>query len=864
MAFLAPIIAGALGLGAIGQMVVGAGLAFAMGAAARALAPKPKLGSGTSGMRVGKGMDANAVRSIPLGRCATAGDLVYRGTFGPSKNEYLHLVFALGDCECDALEQVYADGVAVSWNSGDETVAEFPGLMWIKFYRGTWDQNADADLVANSAGAFTASDRGRGICYVRVKIKYDSTKFQSIPEFLFVIRGARLYDWRRDSTAGGSGAHRWGQPATYEWSDNPIVQLYNWRRGIWINGQRVAGMNTQPAALPVAYWTAAANACDELVALKAGGTEKRYRCGGVVATSTRHREVIQDILSTCAGNEIDTGGLIKPFAGVTQPIVLAITDADLMSGAEVKISKRRSRNELINAVFGTYSDPGSLWQRRALPPRISPADEAEDGGIRLDEHYALEMITSQSQGQRVTEIIRRRHRAQGRVEITLRARFAVIEAGDWISWTSERYGFTAAVFEVTSAQRSADQSMSLTLRAISASVYAFTTSDELDQAAPGPVQPGGSTFTTMSGLAVALAVVDSGGGTSRPGIAINWTVPSDPTVVQVAIEFRRVGDTTALARIAHDPLAAQAVWIDGVQGDTVYEVRIRPVTFPERATVWTGWVAASAATAPIEIDASGLAPGTVTIDKLDPQTRFEISLATAIESIEEGVGGRLAEIEEEIWRAAEAAHSGNARLFAEAGERRAEIRAEQITRITEQGALASRIDQVLAATAENAASIYAEATARADDFSALAQSIQVVETSVDEQTAQLIDVATSIDGIKAHRTIAVNVNNQISGSVTLAGTAEQSTLDFLVNVLRVVSPGGGTPVPMFTSAVVDGVAQVVINGELIAKSIRAAIAQFGSLEAVVANFGTITTARILSPNGKLDINAVAGTIDVYA
>jgi hypothetical protein len=39
-----------------------------------------------------------------------------------------------------------------------------------------------------------------------------------------------------DSTvAGGSGSHRWNDPSTWEWSDNPAVCRYNWVRGIYAN-----------------------------------------------------------------------------------------------------------------------------------------------------------------------------------------------------------------------------------------------------------------------------------------------------------------------------------------------------------------------------------------------------------------------------------------------------------------------------------------------------------------------------------------------------------------------------------------------------------------------------------------------------
>ena len=47
----------------------------------------------------------------------------------------------------------------------------------------------------------------------------------------------RLYDPRRDSTVGGSGAQRWSDPSSWTpfgggANDNPVVQIYNLMLGL--------------------------------------------------------------------------------------------------------------------------------------------------------------------------------------------------------------------------------------------------------------------------------------------------------------------------------------------------------------------------------------------------------------------------------------------------------------------------------------------------------------------------------------------------------------------------------------------------------------------------------------------------------
>ncbi len=601
MAFLAPIIGAALQLGAVGQAIVGAGVSLGLGLLARRLMPQPE--TSAYGMSLQLRMDPNDPREILFGRVATAGSLEAHNVYGPNGNDYVQLVFALGDHECDGIEDfIYVDGVQcdlgdaadTSWATGRE-VTGYEGVMWVKFYSGAWDQAADADLVARVPGSgWSTDDRGRGICYVRVTLKFDAKKYKGgLPRFLFVIRGAKLYDWRLDSSNGGSGAHRWDDPDTHAWSANPALILYNYLRGISVNGGRLGGMSVPASALPVAAWTAAASACDESVGLKVGGTETRYECHGIIRVGTAHRDVVRDILATMAGTLIDAGGVFRPIAGVAQSPVMDITDEDLMAREALQVIPKLSRSALVNAVFGTYSDPEQAYEAVALPPRLSPDDEEADGGVHIPEHYGLGFVTSGTQGQRVCEIFRRRARRQIRVTCQLRSRFCVLEPGDWVTWSSARLGYSDIEMEVGQVTLNRDLTVTVELRETSASVYSWTpATDELDPAAPSNVAAGGSTFTTVAGFTLDTADLPSDtDGVTIPALAATWTAIDDPTVAELVIEYRTVGETVALERRVLDPTSGSFVWAEGIQGETTYEARVRPVTRPERAVSWTGWVA---------------------------------------------------------------------------------------------------------------------------------------------------------------------------------------------------------------------------------------------------------------------------------
>src|SRR5690606_8014591 len=85
------------------------------------------------------------------------------------------------------------------------------GQIWVKVYHGTVDQAADAGLItrSNPAGRWTSDHRGAGVAYAIVTSVLDKEHLRAPWQGMFEVKGAPLYDWRKDTTAGGAGAHRW-------------------------------------------------------------------------------------------------------------------------------------------------------------------------------------------------------------------------------------------------------------------------------------------------------------------------------------------------------------------------------------------------------------------------------------------------------------------------------------------------------------------------------------------------------------------------------------------------------------------------------------------------------------------------------
>lgn len=96
-----------------------------------------------------------------------------------------------------------------------------PAGSTVTHYTGS-QSTADAALVAAfAAQGITYTSTLAGYAYSVVAMP--TRAFDGQLNITARLRGRRLYDVRKDSTAGGTGAHRLADPATWEWSDCPAL-----------------------------------------------------------------------------------------------------------------------------------------------------------------------------------------------------------------------------------------------------------------------------------------------------------------------------------------------------------------------------------------------------------------------------------------------------------------------------------------------------------------------------------------------------------------------------------------------------------------------------------------------------------------
>lgn len=785
MAFIAPVIAVGLGLGAVGTAFVTIGIGLGLSYVASRIAKK-RAARESGGSRIGLQIDPNSPREVIFGTAATGGTLRYYQLSG-SDNSKIQLVVELAGHQCDSLVEIWSKGEKKTWNPETGVVDGFSNLLKVRFYSGSPSQLPDPSLVMDSGGNWTVNDVGRHVCYVVVEATYNPTVFPggvSDLELTYVVKGASVYDQRLDSTAGGSGAQRWNDQTTWAWSDNPAVLAANIIRGFGAGGIKLLGMSAPADAIRFADYAAAANACDETVSKKAGGTEKRYRFGGVMqCRDARNRQHLERVIATMAGDIVEAGGIYRILAGVARTPVAALTDADLIPAQPFVEELKRSRKELLNAVSGQFSDPSQAWFVVPLPMRTSSADETIDGGTPGPNRYTrlldLSDVFSRSQAQRIMEIERKRGRRQARIACTVRARWFVLEPGDWVTLTSSRRGFSGT-YEVIQKSVKPDLVTVLYLAETDDQIDDWNpATDEIDDNALVNLPSAGPTLTTVSGLVLTHYLAATGSGAQRPGLSLTWTPITDGTVLRLQIQYRRFGDSVIMeAPAADEPSDGAISWLDGVQSGVVYEARARPVTQPARAVTWSSWVSSASSTGtqvvPVALLGETVPPGSIGDAELDARTRFLLEIThaqdTARNSIAE-LNGRLqpvlARLADELLKASMDRFAAAERLqLNETG-----IFETREVMETNDAALAAVSTSIQAALnqeiSDREAAVTAANTARIDGDAALATSINTVAANLAAESTSRANADTAINAsITDASTARVNMDGALATQVT--------------------------------------------------------------------------------------------------
>jgi uncharacterized coiled-coil protein SlyX len=497
----------AVGASAALAAYVGAAIVIGAGViAATALVPKLQMARQADNDRTRQSTVKSTVepQKIIYGEALVSGPITFVGVSG-NDNEIMHHVVALAGHEVNAITEIWLDDQKILQSqlngAGLVTSGTFQNIVTITRFLGTTDQTADANLVANWFD-YTTFHRGREIAYIHTQFELNDASQEvwdkySPNNIKALVQGRKIYDPRLDTTPGANPTN-----ATYiAYSSNPALAIADYL----INTR--FGMKIAPAKIDWPAVVQAANACDVLVDIPGGVTEKRFTANGVLFATDSHKGSIDKLLSAMNGKLVYSSGIYYIKAGIYEAPTESLDEEDLSGPVSVKTSVERS--DRFNTVGGMFMDPAQLHKTSEFPKVTITAALLRDNNEVLEKEIELPFTNSSYMAQRIANKLIQISDQQKLVNFPANLAGLRVAVGDRVSVSIDELNWSSKVFECLgwSFNDGGDNGVMLTLREDDASSYAdmlvgeysvVTADGVIEEGFPGVPDP--QNLTATSGL----------------------------------------------------------------------------------------------------------------------------------------------------------------------------------------------------------------------------------------------------------------------------------------------------------------------------------------------------------------------------
>lgn len=553
--------------------------------------------------------EAAGAQEIVYGKVRKGGVITYMESNGGG-NLYLHQIICLAGHEVNAIGDIYINDKVVTLDSDDfVTDSEWRGEnnsrnILIKKFTGADDQDVYSTLSTDLAlgqvaypppdwkvdGAAPQNNedvnfKGEGIACLYVRLKYDQNVFaEGIPLITAVVEGKKVYDPRTGTTA---------------WSDNPALCIRDYLVSSY--GLSDTGDINETS------FSAAANTCDESVNM-VSGTQTRYQMNGTFQLTRTPQDVLQDMMTSCAGTLFWGQGEWQLKVGEYTTPVKSFTLDDFRSG--INLTTKHSRRDNFNIVRGTFIDANQDWTQADYPEIKSSSFISDDNNIESALNLPLPFTTNYAMAQRLAKMTLFRSREQ----MTLSADFSMkafpVEVGDVVQITNANYGWSNKDFEVvgwrfSNSEDTGEMLINMTLRETSSAAFSWNAEES-------EITGNDSTLTdAVGGLSISNLVASGGGATQGDGTFINsviltWDAPDNNFVSHYEIDWKPTADSNYASTVSSTNSIEISPLVDGTQ----YIFRVRAVSTSGRrgaySTVnFTGGGDTTAPALPTSISATG-------------------------------------------------------------------------------------------------------------------------------------------------------------------------------------------------------------------------------------------------------------------
>ena len=528
-------------------------------------------------------------RKIVYGQCRIGGTYVHMSTSGTDNNLF-HAVIALTGHPITSLEKIKINDTTLTTstttinsetvykvtnskflNSDNDNAFDNSGTL-IRYIFEDGTQTTANQFLVNQVSSFGQNHIGKDCAFVYIQMVFDAEAFGSgVPQISFEVKGKKVYDPRNPSAA----------PA---FSSNPALCIRDYI------SDTVYGLKAPDSEIndltSAGGFAAAANVCDQTVNLNPSGTETRYTANGFTNFSADGRNVLDVLLSSCAGRITYTNGKFNMFAGASQTPSMTITDDHLLDQVQV-VTNPQSGN-LPNSVKPIHIDAtnnfnsvdGIVFEDSTLVANDTPSGESS-ANYKKQMEVQLPFTTSGTMAQRIAKISLLSQRQSTTLSLFTSLKFFQLQPNDWVYVTNERLNFNQKVFEVISSNIEVNTSGQvvtignrLQLKEVAASVFNYATSDYQDPVDEGGGDDGGDySVSTPTGLSLQqLSFVE--GASFKADIGASWTNIQSDKIIGTEVAYKLSTETNYTGDIFVGKGVSAARIPNVVIGKT-YNVKVR-------------------------------------------------------------------------------------------------------------------------------------------------------------------------------------------------------------------------------------------------------------------------------------------------
>jgi hypothetical protein len=752
------------------QIVVGIVLSVAATLAEQAFGPKskPNSASAASGTRDTVTTGGTNPQSFVIGTFGLPGQLEYDNAYGSSggtPNAYRVRVISLGDLPITALTGLYEAGQAMTLSLSGHVSQGYPVVerkdgstdcFWWEFHDGTQttvDTFLSATFGSDPDRPWTSEMVGYGIPYITLTALFDRNVWNAVPNCMMQVQGIPLYDPRKDTTAGGSGTQRLNDQSTWAFTDNIAVMIYNILVGIRYQNAIIWGGRCAQTQLPYANWAAAMDACDTLISLNAGGSEKQFRGGREVLLSEKPADIINEFLIASNARISEAAGVYTILIGAPGSADFTFTDADTIVTEQTQLDPFPNLDNTVNGATGQYLEPTEAWASKDTAPYYRSDLETADRDRRQAQALTLNVVFSGTQAQRILKATVEEARRFAKHVLPMVPVFGTYRPLQTGAWTSDANGYSSKLFLVTAWTEASNGNVTFGLQEIDPTDHDWTPSTDEKALSFAPLTPIVAAPQDADFSVAPYTITGTGGVPFKAAIQMFW----DGTVTDVRAllyEVRLASDSSLVltGEFATRFSSGTGTTPGGaLMGSTDYEARGKYDPFSARETNWSDWAAVTTP-AVSDADVSDLQVSQLGTELANAYGLITTSTPGSVIDQLNQIVAQVGDLAQALVTVSDTTRKKVTALVQQSATARAAILTTQEAVATESAARATAIDEVTASIGNFIADGYLKLEGTADLTSATATisaKVKAVSGSLYSQAAWILKASVAAEGDEA-------------------------------------------------------------------------------------------------------------------